>query len=90
MKIIVFYVVTFHFKFNQCTQSTLHKFKIHVPSKKSILFKIIVYEKEMEDIKMENQNPEKKRALEAAMGQIEKQFGKGSVNHLVKQHLHYI
>ena len=28
---------------------------------------------------MENQNPEKKRALEAAMGQIEKQFGKGSV-----------
>ena len=28
---------------------------------------------------MENQNPEKRRALEAAMGQIEKQFGKGSV-----------
>ena len=28
---------------------------------------------------MENQNPEKKRALEAAMRQIEKQFGKGSV-----------
>ena len=28
---------------------------------------------------MENQNSEKKRALEAAMGQIEKQFGKGSV-----------
>ena len=28
---------------------------------------------------MENQNTEKKRALEAAMGQIEKQFGKGSV-----------
>ena len=28
---------------------------------------------------MGNENPEKKRALEAAMGQIEKQFGKGSV-----------
>ena len=28
---------------------------------------------------MENQNPEKRRALEAAMGQIEKQFGKGSI-----------
>ena len=28
---------------------------------------------------MENQNPEKKKALEVAMGQIEKQFGKGSV-----------
>ena len=28
---------------------------------------------------MENQNPEKRRALEVAMGQIEKQFGKGSV-----------
>ena len=28
---------------------------------------------------MDNQNSEKKRALEAAMGQIEKQFGKGSV-----------
>ena len=28
---------------------------------------------------MENINPERKRALEAAMGQIEKQFGKGSV-----------
>ena len=28
---------------------------------------------------MSNQNPEKMRALEAALGQIEKQFGKGSV-----------
>ena len=28
---------------------------------------------------MSTENPEKKRALEAAMGQIEKQFGKGSV-----------
>ncbi len=28
---------------------------------------------------MENENPEKKKALEIAMGQIEKQFGKGSV-----------
>ena len=28
-------------------------------------------------ILMGNENPEKKRALEAAMGQIEKQFGKG-------------
>ena len=28
---------------------------------------------------MENQNPEKRKALEAAMGQIEKQFGKGAV-----------
>ena len=28
---------------------------------------------------MENINPERKKALEAAMGQIEKQFGKGSV-----------
>ena len=28
---------------------------------------------------MNNQNPEKMKALEAALGQIEKQFGKGSV-----------
>ena len=28
---------------------------------------------------MVNENPEKKKALEIAMGQIEKQFGKGSV-----------
>ena len=28
---------------------------------------------------MNNENPEKKKALEAALGQIEKQFGKGSV-----------
>ena len=28
---------------------------------------------------MSNENPEKKKALEMAMSQIEKQFGKGSV-----------
>ena len=28
---------------------------------------------------MNNENPEKKKALEAALGQIEKQFGKGAV-----------
>ena len=28
---------------------------------------------------MSNENPEKMKALEAALGQIEKQFGKGSV-----------
>jgi RecA protein len=30
-------------------------------------------------IKMSNENPEKKKALEMALGQIEKQFGKGAV-----------
>ena len=28
---------------------------------------------------MKEENPEKRKALEAAMGQIEKQFGKGSI-----------
>ena len=28
---------------------------------------------------MSNENPEKKKALEMALGQIEKQFGKGAV-----------
>ena len=40
--------------------------------------KTINIEKGMK-LRMDNQNLEKKRALEAAMGQIEKQFGKGSV-----------
>ena len=54
MKIIVFGVVAFRFKFNQRATSTPHEFKTHVPSQIAILFKIILNrrgESKMMDLK---------------------------------------
>ena len=54
MKIIVFGVVAFRFKFNQRATSTPHEFKTHEPSQIAILFKIILNrrgESKMRDLK---------------------------------------
>ena len=43
------------------------------------VYEINMHKLRKDDIKMAKENNEKRQALEMAMGQIEKQFGKGSV-----------